>query len=87
MRVLVTLHMNSWCRIDVMWRKFANKADKVTIIVSIKIKDVPKRGYVRSYHLFLFFFDMGKISSFIPINEKSHQNYYRTQMLKILTVS
>ena len=86
MHVLVTLQMNSWCRIDVMWHKFANKANKVTIIVSIKIKDVPKRGYVCSYHLFLFLI-WGKISSFIPINEKSHQNYYRTQMLKILTIS
>jgi hypothetical protein len=75
MHVLVTLQMNSWYRIDVMWRKFSNKADKVTIIMSIKIKDVPKRGYVRSYHLFLFFYQRikvtlgitwGKLSSFIP---------------------
>ena len=86
MHVLVTLHMNSWCRIDVMWRNFANKADKVTIIVSIKIKDVPKRGYVRSYRLFLFL-DIERISGFILINEKSHQNYYRKQMLKTLIVS
>ena len=32
------------------------------------------------------FLDNGRISSFIPTSEKSDQNYYRTQMLKTITL-